>query len=160
MASSPTKQDRRARFGAWTAAPDAAMAELCDWIETRGAEGHLLAFSRAKDFAYTTLRDWIDADAARSSQYARATVRRADVMADDIVTIADADPGRTPQGACDAAAVAHQRLRVESRKWVASKLAPRSYGDRVELDATIHVDQIRELVEHIHRVGSRLPIKA
>jgi hypothetical protein len=34
----------------------------------------------------------------------------------------------------DAVEVAHARNRLDTRKWLASKLAPRKYGDRVEHD--------------------------
>ena len=42
----------------------------------------------------------------------------------------------TPDGVVDfkldATAVARNKLRVDARKWVASKLLPKKYGDRVE----------------------------
>jgi hypothetical protein len=39
-----------------------------------------------------------------------------------------------PDGRVDSAAVQHQRLRVDSRKWLLSKIVPKIYGDRVALD--------------------------
>jgi len=33
------------------------------------------------------------------------------------------------------------RLRVDSRKWLASKLNPKKYGDKLELDGNIRVEQ-------------------
>jgi hypothetical protein len=47
--------------------------------------------------------------------------------ADEIVTLAD-----EPVAPNDNAAVQRARLRVDTRKWLMSKLAPRKYGDRVE----------------------------
>jgi hypothetical protein len=49
---------------------------------------------------------------------------RADLLAKEILEIADA-PCK------DAVEVAHARNRLDTRKWLASKLAPRKYGDRV-----------------------------
>jgi hypothetical protein len=46
-------------------------------------------------------------------------------QAKEILEIADA-PCK------DAVEVAHARNRLDTRKWLASKLAPRKYGDRVE----------------------------
>jgi hypothetical protein len=158
MAGTPGSRARRDRFASWAADASTALSELCDWIETRGADGHLLAFSRQKDFAYTTVRDWIAADSARSAGYATARERRADVIAEELIAIADAEPLRTPQGAIDPAGIAHQRLRVETRRWAASKLAPRRYGDKVEVDARLTGNPMAELVERIHRTGSRLPM--
>src|SRR6266446_8491317 len=59
--------------------------------------------------------------------YARAREERADLLAKEILEIADA-PCK------DAVEVAHARNRLDTRKWLASKLAPRKYGDRVEHD--------------------------
>lgn len=158
MAGTPKKALRRSAFEAWAADDAAAITELCDWIETRGIDGHLLAFTRTHDFPYTTVRDWINADTSRSVAYATARERRADVIAEELIAIADAEPLRTPQGAVDPAGVAHQRLRVETRRWAASKLAPKRYGDRVEVDAKMAGDPMAELVERIHKAGSRIPM--
>jgi len=161
MAGSPKKKDRLARWRDWTSKPQQAMSELCEFIETGGSAGHLLRFSQNRDFAYTTLRDWIDADDARTAMYARARDRRADVMADEVVAIADEDPGVGPQGGTDSGAVNHLRLRVDARKWAASKLAPRRYGDKLELAGGVEHshDAVGELRDFLMQTGSRLPIK-
>jgi hypothetical protein len=72
--------------------------------------------------------------------YAQAREDQADTLADEILAIADEKPVMpAPEGvagapvALDSAAVAHQRLRIDARKWIASKLKPRKYGDKVEL---------------------------
>jgi hypothetical protein len=62
-----------------------------------------------------------------SDMYARAREERADLLAKEILEIADA-PCK------DAVELAHARNRLDTRKWLASKLAPRKYGDRVEHD--------------------------
>jgi hypothetical protein len=79
-------------------------------------------------------------------QYARACEERAHVLADEIIEISDeqctmvrADKHGTndddgegnSEVVFDAVAVARNRLRVDSRKWLASKLAPKKYGDKV-----------------------------
>lgn len=81
-----------------------------------------------------------------SEQYARAKEAQADYMAEEITDIAD-NQAREPvliEGkpvtvdgklveAVTSASVNHARLRVEARKWVASKLKPKKYGDKLEL---------------------------
>ena len=37
--------------------------------------------------------------------------------------------------------ISRSRLRVESRKWLASKLKPKKYGDKQSIDHTITVEQ-------------------
>lgn len=68
----------------------------------------------------TTIWEWLDADPALAAMYARARQEQADYMADQIVEIADTC--EDPQKA---------RLQVDARKWVAAKLKPRKYGDKV-----------------------------
>ncbi len=55
------------------------------------------------------------------ARYARARGEQADFYADEIITIADTEPD---------AAIA--RVRIDARKWAASKLRPKVYGDKVQ----------------------------
>jgi hypothetical protein len=66
--------------------------------------------------------------------YARSKNARADFLAEQVLEIADIDPGHIDNGATDSGAVAHQRLRVDTRKWVASKMFPKRYGDSSTID--------------------------
>lgn len=127
-------------FRAWADQPDrAAMSELCQWI---AEGGHLAGFCKSKGFAYVTVLDWIHADKSengRSEMYAHAREDRADVLADEIVSIADeaqttqkfGNDGESMDVVFDSVAVARNKLRVDARKWAASKLKPRSYGDKM-----------------------------
>ncbi len=87
-----------------------------------------------------------------SEQYARARQAQAELRADEIIDIADG----AEHGASEAVQAA--RLRVDARKWVAAKLLPKKYGDklqhmgegggpiRTEVDLTgIPTDVLREL---------------
>ncbi len=70
-----------------------------------------------------------------ANQYARAREEQADHYAEEIVAIADQAPGQTEHGT-DSGAVQHQKLRVDARKWVASKLRPKVYGDKIQQEHT------------------------
>lgn len=82
---------------------------------------------------------WIRATPERASAYDRAREDRADVLADEMVAISDETSVITTideetgvvELKLDATAVARNRLRLDARKWVAAKLKPRSYGDKV-----------------------------
>jgi hypothetical protein len=50
-------------------------------------------------------------------------------MADEVIEISDADC--TVDGKPDNALVQQARLRVDTRKWLLSKMLPRRFGDRV-----------------------------
>ena len=75
----------------------------------------------------------VNADADLAVQYAKARDAMLEKMADDTLDIADQDPAMTAEGKLDGVSVAHARLRVDTRKWLLSKLAPKKYGDKLEL---------------------------
>lgn len=57
-----------------------------------------------------------------ADQYARARDERADLLAEEMLQIADVGSGDP----------ARDRLRLDARKWFTSKLAPRRYGEKIE----------------------------
>lgn len=73
-------------------------------------------------------------------QYARALEDRADKVVEDILAIADTpklgvttkinDDGKTETTEGDM--IQHRRLQVDARKWLAGKMAPKKYGDKIE----------------------------
>lgn len=91
-----------------------------------------------------TVLNWLNRYPEFVTQYARAKDESADSHADDMLDIADEAIERTDSGAYDAAQVAHQRLRIDARKWIASKLKPKKYGERVhtEVSGTMSLEQI------------------
>lgn len=76
---------------------------------------------------------WCDGDAVLADRYTRARDELIDGIADEILLIADGPVNSTDSGATDSGAVNKQRLQIESRKWLLSKLAPKKYGDKLEL---------------------------
>jgi hypothetical protein len=121
---------------------------LIDTLCERIANGESLR-SICKDKAMpglSTVFAWLAADAKFQEQYARARETQADVFADELVAIADEAPNLVTHGegdqvevALDSAAIAHQRLRIDTRKWVASKLKPKKYGDKLDVE---HAGQV------------------
>jgi len=87
-------------------------------------------------------------DAHFAAQYARAMSVRADVLADEIVDIAedgrnDWEERENKDGstytALNREAIERSRLRMDARKWIASKLKPKKYGDRMQSDIDLAV---------------------
>lgn len=74
-----------------------------------------------------TVMDYANKDSSFSEEYEHALKVRADVWADQVVTIPDE---ATPEN------VAVARLRVDARKWVASRLIPHRYGDRQAIEVS------------------------
>ena len=99
---------------------------------------------------------WLDEDEEKSKQYARACSKRADVIFEEIVTIADKqgkDVIVTEDGKeiTNHNVVNRSRLMVDARKWVVSKMNPRKYGDKVDITSggkkiKDPVYQVREVI--------------
>lgn len=160
--STPKPKTKAALQREWFAragALDEFMAYVC-------AGGHLNGFCKLHGFSYTGMLEFIHADSSRSEMYARARQERADLLADEIVDIADEDctvveveDGVTTVG-ISTALVNRNKLRVDARKWVASKLKPRVYGDKLELSGEVGTPtklSDDQLLERLQRFGVNLP---
>lgn len=84
-----------------------------------------------------TVLAWVIEDAEFSNQYARAREAQADHYLDEIVEISDQsaldteiDPASGNE-VTNHEVIQRARLRVDTRKWVMSKLAPKKYGDKL-----------------------------
>ena len=74
---------------------------------------------------------WLNDDPDLAAEYARAREDLIERIAAETIEIADQPVGSTESGATDSGAVQKQRLQVETRKWLLSKLAPKKWGDRI-----------------------------
>ena len=98
---------------------------------------------------HSSFFDWINAKQEFADQYAHAREAYIDKIAADILIISDEDAGVDDRGRVDHGMVQKQRLRVDTRKWLLSKLAPKKYGDKLQLSG----DDERPLkIEKIERV--------
>jgi len=89
-----------------------------------------------------TIFDWLAKHEQFSELYAHAREARAELHAEEILEIADdarndfmereAKSGETFT-ALDTEAVLRSRLRIDTRKWLLSKLLPRQYGDKMQI---------------------------
>jgi hypothetical protein len=94
--------------------------------------------------AMSSVFKWLRLHPEFAEQYARAKDEAADAMAEDILDIAD--DGRNDwmeiRGDEDAGwklngeHVQRSKLRVDARKWLAAKLKPKKYGERISTELT------------------------
>ena len=104
--------------------------------------------------------EWVAKDESIRRQYELAIEMRADLYAEETIAIADEECTYVKHGdgdaetevevAFDATAVARNRLRVDARKWYASKLAPKKYGDKLAVGGA---DDISPLTVVIRKFG-------
>ena len=72
-----------------------------------------------------------------SDQYTRARQAQAETRADEVIDLADDTTddwvtGENGKRIVDHEHISRSRLRVDTRKWVASKLLPKVYGDKLQ----------------------------
>jgi hypothetical protein len=125
---------RKARENRATVARAHASPELFAAILERMGGG--MPLSRACEAEHFSARDFwreMRADRELEAAYHTALALRAEANAGELVAIADQRPPRDALGRVDAGYVAWQRNRIDARKWIAARLLPKRYGDRVEL---------------------------
>ncbi len=120
----------------------------------------MAAICRAEEMpGLTTIYRWLQEKPEFRELYVRAREDQADTLADEILEIADDGHNDwmerfNKDGDCvgwtvNGEAVMRSKLRVESRKWVASKLKPKKYGDKQTVD--VGSDPERPLISKVVR---------
>ncbi|WP_052359994.1 hypothetical protein [Solidesulfovibrio alcoholivorans] len=96
--------------------------------------------------AASTVYAWLGQYQGFQDMYAHAREVQADMLADEILEIADSDldPNRA-------------RVMIDARKWLAGKLRPKKYGDRVELDHKVDGTQPMQVTVNVVPCGSPEP---
>lgn len=122
-----------------------------DAICTRIANCEFLSVvAKDCDVSRGFLTKWLSTE-ANQNLYASAREAQADKMAEDILTISDDgsnDTYETEDGTrTNQDVIARSRLRVDARKWLASKMAPKKYGDKLAIDADIKTSPKMEDVD-------------
>jgi len=119
--------------------------EIAEKICLLLAEGESLrAVCRMEDMPdKSTVFRWINKNDTFRDQYARAKEQGALVWAEEIIEIADDGTndymekidkdGNSVGYQLNGEHVQRSRLRIDSRKWLLSKLIPKKYGDKVDL---------------------------
>jgi hypothetical protein len=125
------------------ARPSGYSDELVAVILERLAEGESLrAICRDENMpSQSMVFRWLADNQSFREQYARARESQADYWADEIIEISDDgandtykdDDGheRTNQDV-----IARSRLRVDTRKWLMARMAPKKYGDKITQEVT------------------------
>ena len=99
----------------------------------------------AEETTTNSFAKYLRGDKEAAIAYARAIEIRADLMAEEIVDIAD--------NATDAAKARNQ---IDARKWLASKHYAKRYGERIDVNVTMQLDINAALEEAQSRL---LPIR-
>ncbi|WP_323380275.1 terminase small subunit-like protein [Delftia tsuruhatensis] len=112
-----------------------------------------------------TVFRWLRNNEKFRDQYVRAREAQADAIVDEILDIADedctkvktdkhpradADEDGMVEVVFDAVAVQRNKLRIDARKWLAGKLKPKVYGDRLAEEGGQDISQtLAQLIEKL-----------
>jgi hypothetical protein len=108
-----------------------------------------------------TVRGWVVGDVhGFAAGYARAREIGLDAMADELLAISNTpqegieieegpDGVKTKRGDM----LGHRKLQIDARKWYLSKIAPKKYGDRLEVKAEVNVSFSERLERARKRSG-------
>lgn len=103
--------------------------EIADEICSQIADGKSMrTICAANEMpSMTTVFKWLRTKDDFAQQYARAKQEQADALFEDVLNIADAAQMSDHQVA---------RLKIDTRKWMAGKLRPKVYGDKITNEHT------------------------
>ncbi|MBP9706803.1 MAG: hypothetical protein KBD78_04115 [Oligoflexales bacterium] len=95
--------------------------------------------------SYTNFMRWIDADQKVREKYTKAKEAQADYLAEQLLDIADdgkndwmqSNDPNNPGYRFNNEHYQRSRLRVDTRKWIASKLKPKKYGEKLDLGGNV-----------------------
>lgn len=84
---------------------------------------------------------WLRENPSFTEQYEKACAERTEAMAEDTLDIADngnndwmaTHSGDNEAWKVNGEAIQRSRLRVDTRKWLMSKMKPKKYGDRIDM---------------------------
>lgn len=113
--------------------PQAAIQRICREIASGKSLRKVLKAPSMPTRA--TFMDLLREDAQLSDQYARARREGIEAHIDQIVDLADTATAENAQAV---------RLKLDTRKWLASKLVPKVYGDRLALEGGLELTDARQ----------------
>lgn len=153
------KQSRKTKAGRPTQYSHNLAKEICSVISTSSKGLAELCKTHPHWPCRDTIYTWISEHEEFSDMYARAKKFQIEVLIDEILEIADdtmQDNIVTSKGNVIANNewINRARLKIDTRKWLASKLAPRLYGDKIQNEHTGLNNQTIEV--NISDVKSRL----
>ena len=103
---------------------------------------------QAAGVSHSTFLGWMNDDVTLANNYAHAREDLIERIASEVMELADSEVPETGDGKKDWQAIQKHKLQVDTRKWLLSKLAPKKYGEKLEVSG----DAANPLVQRIERV--------
>lgn len=137
-------------------------ARICELVSTHTCGIKKLCAQYPDLPALDTIYAWRHRYESFSDQFLKAKKVQAELLAEECLDISDdsaldfieTDTGKVK---CNNEYVNRSRLRIDTRKWIASKLQPKLYGDKVELEKTLEVNSV--LATEVAALRAELALK-
>lgn len=129
-----------------TGRPSEFTEEMAERICERLSDGESLrSICSLDEFpSKSTVCKWLSQQPSFADQYARARELQADALFDEVLDIADDgrndwmerhdDEGGNIGWRENGEAMRRSQLRIDARKWMAGKLRPKKYGEKLDID--------------------------
>lgn len=142
------------KIGRPTAYNEKIAAEICETIACSSKGIKRLVRENEHWPDHSTIYRWIMRHPGFGDQYARAKEYQAEVGVDEIIDIADDgtnDYYINEKGELvpDKENILRSRLRTDVRKWAASKLLARKYGDKLQTESNVNITDGKSVAEKI-----------
>ena len=134
------------KVGRPSAYTEALAAEICERLANKESMRRICTDPRMPD--RTTVQEWIAKDPNFATKCARAREAQADYIVDDCADIEE----KTLSGEVSPAAA---RAVLASKQWRAAKLAPKKYGDKLQLGGA---DDLPPLPGNVTTVNTTIQI--
>jgi hypothetical protein len=108
--------------------------EICERLAQVGS---LRRVCRDEDMPHDwTVRKWLVDNEDFAAAYTRAKEAGIDALIDETLDLADEPAPSTAQGSTDSGHVAWNKVRIETRRWLAERMMPKRYGVRSATEIT------------------------
>lgn len=160
MATAKKSKPQKRKPGRPSKFTPALADEICKRLSAGESLRHIC--EDAKMPSQRTVFTWLANDSAFLQQYARAREAQADTLVEEILEIADdstCDTETDDKGnvRTNHEVVARSKLRIDTRKWLMSKLAPKKYGEKLDLNVggELKRESDEELIARMAAILSR-----
>jgi len=127
----PRSAARRQKWEAMKANADEIVDVIVELVSTGGS---LMEYARANDIPYSTLSEWIKRNPKFNEKYKAARVNRAEWHVNDIEKLME-------EVREDKLDPAKARVIAENKRWVASRMDPHLWGDKIEVNANVNIGE-------------------
>ncbi|KTD58795.1 hypothetical protein Lsai_1402 [Legionella sainthelensi] len=150
--------NKNSTVGRPTQYTDKLAKEICDKIASSSKGTKKLCAEHPHWPCQATLFTWLKNNEDFSEQYAQAKICQIELLVDEIIEISDdasqdQHVNKQRELVSNPQTVHRARLKVDTRKWLASKLVPKVYGNKVDIESD------NSMSEELRKLNANLEAK-